>query len=105
MALKSALNAKLRDNQIIVISDARVESHKTKDFVSVIKKLKLNPAKIRLVAVGFESNVRLATRNIPKFFLTPCATINALEVIDCNQFVITKNALLELQKRVKQCLK
>ena len=32
MALKSALNAKLRDKEILILSDLKVVSHKTKDF-------------------------------------------------------------------------
>jgi len=52
LALKSALNAKLRDKQILIINDLVVSSPKTKDFIKTVSGLKLVVQKVRF---GVES--------------------------------------------------
>ena len=104
MALKSALNAKLRDKEIVVISDLVIASHKTKDFSKIVKSLKLDGSKVRLVVEKLESNLKLATRNIKKVLLAKASDVHTKEIIDCKRLVLTKSALRDVEKRVKKCL-
>ncbi len=104
LALKSALNAKFRDQEILILSDTKVDSHKTKEFCQIVKNLKLEGVKIRLVVGKLEPNLKLAARNIKKVLLAKASDVHTTEVIDCKRLVLTKDALREIEKRVKKCL-
>lgn len=104
MALKSALNAKLRDKEILILSDISISSHKTKDFSKILKSLKLDGIKIRLIASKVENDLKLATRNIKKVLLAKASDVHTKEVIDCKKLVLTKGALRDMEERVKKCL-
>jgi len=104
MALKSALNAKLRDKEILILSDLNISSHKTKDFSNILKSLKLDGVKIRVVVGKLESDLKLATRNIKKVLLAKASDVHTKEVIDCKKLVLTKGALKDMEERVKKCL-
>jgi len=104
MALKSALNAKLRDKEILIISDLKVTSYKTKDFSKIVKSLKLDGVKVRVVVEKLEPNLKLATGNIKKVLLAKASDVHATEIIDCKRLVLTKNALRDVEARIKKCL-
>jgi len=104
MALKSALNAKLRDKEILILSDLKVASHKTKDFSKIVKSLKLDGVKVRVVVEKVEPNLKLATGNMKKVLLAKASDVHATEVIDCKRLVLTKQALRDVEERIKKCL-
>ena len=104
LALKSALNAKLKDNQILILEGLEVNSHKTKEFSKIVSSLKLNGEKIRVVVEGLENNLKLATRNVKKVLLAKASDVHTTEVIDCKRLVLTKNALRQIEERVKKCI-
>lgn len=104
LALKSALNAKFRDQEILIISEAKVDSHKTKEFYQIIKNLKLEETKIRLVVGKLEADIKLAARNVKKVLLAKASDVHTTEIIDCKRLVLTKDALREIEERVKKCL-
>ncbi|MGB4186359.1 MAG: 50S ribosomal protein L4, partial [Limnochordia bacterium] len=63
MALKSALSAKVRDGELIVLDELNIEEPKTKLMVKVLKAL--NADKKPLIVIGdWDANIELATRNI-----------------------------------------
>lgn len=105
LALKSAFNAKLKDEQILILSELVMDSHKTKDFSKIIDKLKLNKGRVRFVVEKIENNLKLATRNIKTVFIARASDINAKEVIDCKRLVLTKEALKKVQERIKNVCK
>lgn len=105
LALKSAFNAKLKDEEILILSELVMDSHKTKDFSKIIDKLKLNKGRVRFVVEKIENNLKLATRNIKTVFIARASDINAKEVIDCKRLVLTKEALKKVQERIKNVCK
>lgn len=103
-ALKSALNAKLRDKEIVILSDLKVNSHKTKDFFKIIRGLKLDRVKVRLVVEKLEPNIKLATANIKEVLMAKASDVHTIQIVDCKRLVLTKSALRNLEERVKKCL-
>ncbi len=102
LALKSALNAKLNDDQIMIVDQIKVEEPKTKEFVKILNNLKLNGEKIRIVIEKLDQNVKLASRNIEKVFVENVDTLNTYKTLDCKKLVFTKDSLLKLQERIKK---
>ncbi|MFH1505176.1 MAG: 50S ribosomal protein L4 [Candidatus Omnitrophota bacterium] len=104
MALKSALNAKLADQQILIIDSLALDSHKTKEICKIINSLKLNGEKIRLVIPELKSDLKLSCRNIKNVLLAKAADIHTIEVINCKKLILTKDALNVVEERVRKCL-
>ncbi len=104
LALKSALNQKNLVGAILILEGLKVDSAKTKNMAGVLKGLKLSQEKVRFVVERVDSNLKLATRNLKKASLIKASDVNALEVINCKRLVATKQALKEIEIRVKKCL-
>ncbi|MDD5194749.1 MAG: 50S ribosomal protein L4 [Candidatus Omnitrophica bacterium] len=103
-ALKSALNAKLRDSQIIVLDELAMKSPKTKDFFALVKNLKLENSTSCFVIAKVEDNVKLASRNIEKVSCEKASDLTAYTALDCKALVFTKDSLKEVEARVTKWL-
>jgi large subunit ribosomal protein L4 len=103
-ALKSALNVKLRDEEMIVLDAIAVDSPKTKEFVKISNDLKITGDKIRLVVEKLDKNLVLSLRNIAKTQIIEAANLNTYEALDCKKLIFTKEALANVTGRIKKCL-
>ncbi|MCF7908793.1 MAG: 50S ribosomal protein L4 [Candidatus Omnitrophica bacterium] len=104
LAFKSALNAKLRDKELILLDELKLESHKAKKFAGIVGKLKLDKEKVCFVVKNLENNLKLATRNIEKVEIASAASVHTIEILDCSKLVLTKSALRTIEERIKKCL-
>ena len=104
LALKSALNAKLKDAEFLVLEDLRLSSHKTKDFFEIVKKLKLSEEKVRLVVKESENNLKLASGNLPRLEVSQAMDVTTRDILNCKKLVMTKDALRMAEERIKKCL-
>lgn len=103
-ALKSVLNAKLNDNEMLVLDNLKVDSHKTKEFAKIVKNLKLSKIKSKFVVENLENNLRLSLRNIKDVEVEVAKNLNAFSALDCRRLVFTKNGLREVETRIKKRL-
>jgi len=104
LALKSALNAKVNDNQLLILDKLEVNSHKTKDFFKILQNLKLNEDKPRFIVSILDENLKRAYRNIKNVGIDSAKNLNTYNALDCKKIIFTKDALLEVEERVKKCL-
>lgn len=96
-ALKSALSAKVRDGKLIVLDQLTIEQPKTKLMVNLLKAL--NAEKKPLIVIGdWDTNIELATRNIPKALLLKSSGLNVYDVLNHDQVIFTKDALTKLEE-------
>ncbi|HHX01101.1 MAG TPA: 50S ribosomal protein L4 [Firmicutes bacterium] len=97
MALKSALSAKVRDGELIVLDELKIDEPKTKLMVKVLKAL--NADKKPLIVISdWDANIELATRNIPKALLLKSSGLNVYDVLNHDQVIFTKDALTKLEE-------
>ena len=104
LALKSALNAKVNDNELLVLEALNLESKKTRDFLAILRSLKISQAKIRLVADSFSEEIKLATRNLPNVELSRFQDLTTYTALDCEKILFEKESLLKLEEKVKKWL-
>lgn len=108
LALKSGLNAKVKDNNLIVLDDFKIDKPKVKDALKVFSNLKLNGKKsgkaVRvLLLLDKVSNVsRLALRNIDFLEFNIAQDTNVYEVMANKKILITKDGLTQLTNRLKK---
>ncbi|MFA6356568.1 MAG: 50S ribosomal protein L4 [Candidatus Omnitrophota bacterium] len=97
LGLVSSLNAKINDNDMIVLDDLKLEKAKTKEFVAVLGKIKAEKKPMIVLEKKDESVVR-ASRNIRSLILRDYKTLNAYEILKQKKVVITQKALEALTK-------
>lgn len=104
LALKSALNSKLNDDEMLVLDSVKLVSHKTKDFFAIVKKLKLADSRIRLIVDELDSNLKLSCRNLANVEVEVAKNLNTYCALDCKKLIFTKSALEGIQERIKKWL-
>jgi len=98
LARKSALSYKAKDNSIIVIEDFSLEAPKTKDFVSMLKDLKVDQGKTLLVLPGSNEFIYLSARNLPKADVITTSGLNTYKIMDTVSLVLTERSLEMIEK-------
>ncbi len=96
LALKSAVVAKLKD--FVVVEDLKLTTPKTKDFISLLKGLKLENEKVLVIDKVLDENLILASRNLGNVLLLSSEEINVLDLIAANKILVTKDGLKEIEE-------
>ena len=104
LALKSALNLKLHENGLMIIDSMKVKEPKTKEFASILKKLKLDSKRVRLVVENIDENLKRSSNNVALADIARAMDLSTYEAKNCKQLVFTKDAITQVQKRIKKCL-
>lgn len=103
LAILSALSAKVRDNEFIVLDDLKLNEVKTKEVFSVLKNLKLDDGTVLLVTnpnntESNNSDIYVAARNIPTVTVSPSNMINVYDLIAHNKVLILKAAVKSIEE-------
>jgi large subunit ribosomal protein L4 len=101
LALKSSLNAKLRDDEILFLDKLELDKSKTKEFFQILKNLKLDSKKSLFILADISKNIRLSARNIPYVSIEEAKDVTAYDVLNYHFVVISQKALKSLIDRIK----
>ena len=93
LARKSALSYKAQEEAIIVLEDFTFEAPKTKDFVNIVKNLKVEGRKVLLVLPEANKNVYLSARNLQRSEVMLASSLNAYKVLNADVLVVTEKSL------------
>ena len=93
LAKKSALTYKAKDNAIAVVEDFSMETHRTKDFVQILKNLGLSEKKTILVIDNADDNLRKASRNVTKSRIAKVSDLNTYEILKANTLLFVESSL------------
>ena len=97
VALKSALSSKVIDKSIIVVDNITVSEYKTKEIVKMLANL--NVDKKALIVLNEKNDcVVKSANNIPTVKTTLSTALNTYDVLNCEQFVITLDAVKKLEE-------
>jgi large subunit ribosomal protein L4 len=107
LALKSGLNSKLKENNLLILENLKVEKPKTKEVVKIFSNLKIDLKKIKannvlLILDKIDENLKRSVRNIGFLNTGLSRQANVYEVLHCRKLIITRDGLAELTKRLKQ---
>ena len=97
LALKSALSSKVQDQEIIVVDKLVLEQPKTKELVKVLGNLKSGKKTLVVIPERDEAVVRAAA-NIPGVKTAYVNTINVYDILNCDSFLITKEAVNKVEE-------
>jgi len=99
IARRSALSIKAADNNILVVKDFKFDSAKTKDYLKMLKNLKIVENKTLLVlAEDGNKNVYLSGRNLPKAEITTYNQLNIYDVLNAQRLILTENSVKKIEE-------
>ena len=93
LARKSALNARARENAIIVIEPLDYDAPKTNRMRDLLASLGVDGSKVLLLTDGAKPNVYLSGRNIPWAHVLPYSDVSTYHILWSDVVVIESSAL------------
>ena len=113
LALKSSLNVKVKEDNLLVLDELKLGNAKTKEAAKIFFNLKRTAsgfgqrkpnhglaASVLFLSDKLDSKLRLALRNIKFLSINLVKDTNAYEVMSSQKLVVTKDGLDELIKRI-----
>ena len=101
LALRKALSERLKAGDVIIVDDIKLNSPKTKDFLTAIGGLELKGSTL-VVTTGGDKNLTLALRNIAKVALTTSESLNTYDVLRPDKLLFTKGAFEKVSDRLNK---
>ena len=100
LALRHALSAKARAQELVVLDKAEAKEAKTGALRKKLDKLGLQSA---LIVAGneVEKNFGLAARNLPEIDVLPVQGVNVYDILRHDKLVLTREAIDALEARLK----
>ncbi len=100
LALKHALSAKAKSEDLIVVEDLKLKDAKSSALIAQFEKLGLSNVLV-IDGAEVEKSFQLAARNIPQVDVLPVVGINVYDILRRNKLVLTKAAVDALEARFK----
>jgi len=105
LALKSALNAKVKENNFIILDTVSLSQPKTKEAAKIFTNLKIKPVRENYVLMllnAKDGKLERALRNLDFLDVVPAGMANAYDVLAHHKLVTTKDGLQQLVARLKK---
>merc|ERR1712086_73994 len=93
IAKKSILSYKIQKKSIITVENFQFSSHKTKNYLSMLKNLSLLNKKTLLILDKYNKNISLSGRNIKNTKITTVNNINTHLVMNAEKIIINEDAI------------
>lgn len=100
LALKSSLNAKLLENNFLVVDEVKLNNHKTKELIKILANLKID-RNVLLLLDKMDKNLKLASRNVAALKTDLAKNANVYDVLNSRKLLVTRQAISDLVKRLK----
>ncbi len=100
LAFLSSINSKLNDDKLVGISAINIAEAKTKNFKAIVDALKLEGKSLFVLDV-IDDKIRMASRNLQEVSVKNYRDFNTVDVLKCDNVVISKAALQKLPERFK----
>jgi large subunit ribosomal protein L4 len=98
LALKMALSGKIRDSEFVLLDTLHLDRPKTRDFGEI--RSALNLSKPLIVVAKKDTNLDLATRNIPDAKLVSADNLNTYDVLKYAHLVMTTQGVEQIKERL-----
>ncbi|SDZ17898.1 50S ribosomal protein L4 [Tindallia californiensis] len=97
LAMKSALTAKVNEEELIVVDNLTLQEIKTKEMHNILKNL--NAGEKALIVLDQKDDIIIrSARNIPGVETTLVNTLNVYDILKYDKFVITKSAVEKVEE-------
>lgn len=100
-ALRSALSARAKDGDLVVVDGMSFDKPKTKEAVAALKSWNVE-GKALLVLTLDDRNTAFAFRNLPKMHVLAEHQLNVYDILNADKIIFTNAALEALQTRLSK---
>jgi len=100
LALRKALSSRLHAGEVLVVDEIKLQSHKTRDFLGILKALHIEGSTV-IVVDALDQNLGRASRNLGRIKLTTSDTLNAYEALLGKKLLFTRSAFEKVEQRLK----
>ncbi len=97
LARKSALNARARENAVVVVEALDFAAPKTKAMTGLLTKLGVADRKVLVLTDGVKPNVYLSARNLGQAHVMPYSDANTYHILWSDVVLIESSALTRTQ--------
>ncbi len=97
-AFLTALSAKARDNEILILDDLKLSAPKTKEMTKVMSKFPQVKSGL-LIMSGINENVKRAAGNLQNLEIINISNLNTLDVLKYQYLILTKSGVEYLEKK------
>ncbi|HVR36091.1 MAG TPA: 50S ribosomal protein L4 [Methylomirabilota bacterium] len=101
LALRKALSERLKSGDVVVVDDLKLASHRTRDFLAVLKSLDIQGTAL-VVSPDVDRNLMLASRNVPFVEVATSESLNTYQVLKPARLLITRGAMEKLEARLAE---
>lgn len=102
LARRSVLSDKAANGKVIVIDEFNINKPSTKSFIDLLNNLKLSETKVTVLPSVIDTNLNLATRNIPNIFVVKATDVSTYDLLDSEVLLFDKAGLTLLNKQLAQ---
>lgn len=88
LARYSALSYKVKEESLRFVENFSMEAPKTKEFINIIKNLKVNDRKVLFVLPVGMDNIFLSSRNLPNVKVITVNEINTYDVVNATSLIL-----------------
>ncbi len=101
LARKSALTYKAKEEGIMIMEELSFKSPKTKDFVSILKNLKVDNNRTLFVASEKDQNTLLSSRNVKNTKVITADKLNTYDILNSAKLIISVKAVEQIENQFK----
>ena len=85
----------------MVLEELSLKSPKTKDFISILKNLKVAGDKTLFVTSQKDNNTILSSRNLSNTKVITAEMLNTYDILHSNKLIISEKAFVHIDKQFK----
>ena len=98
LGIASLMSEKLKNNNLVILSDFNAEIKKTKEIHNILKKLEIFNSLI-ILDKSSKEKIEMSIRNIPNIKVTDINHFSAFDVVKFKKVVFTESSVKELEQR------
>jgi large subunit ribosomal protein L4 len=102
LAKCSALSHKVKESNLLVLEDVKLEAPKTKDVLSILKGLKADGKKVLFLTAEQDVNFYLSFRNLPNVSGYRYNDMNTYDIVNSDIVVVTEGTVQSISKEIKE---
>ena len=97
LARMSALSYKAKEDSIVILEDVKMDSPKTKEYLTIMDNLNLSGTKTLVVVAENDRNVYLSSRNVQNTKVIEASQVNTYDVLNCKKLIIAESAVDKIE--------
>ena len=97
LARRSALSAKAKDGELMVIEDFQLEQIKTKEFAAILKKLNLEGQRTTMIVPEIDHNLSLSSRNVENAKVRRADSLNTYDILNNKKLVLVESSVSKIE--------